>query len=140
MPDQGCAGPVAYIIRGAPSPRACNICPFNGCERNSGAGHNSCSIVSGDVSNCFVSTESTSCHEFASQFGLEFFYAKNTQNYRVACATVYLNEAPTGHSSPSEQAKRGINFVMVGRTPTHRKATTWTAMAVGVCVRACVRA
>ena len=36
VPDQGCAGPVAYIIRGAPSPRTCNICHFNGCKRNSG--------------------------------------------------------------------------------------------------------
>ena len=44
----------------------------------------------------------TSCHKFASQFGLAIFlYAKNTQNYReyrVAHATVYLNEAPTDHS------------------------------------------
>ena len=31
----------------------------------------------------FVSTESISCHEFASQFGLAFFLlTKNTQNYR----------------------------------------------------------
>ena len=36
MPDQGCAGPVAYIIRGAPSQRISNICHFNGCKRNSG--------------------------------------------------------------------------------------------------------
>ena len=38
------------------------------------------------------------------------FDAKNTQNYReyrVAYATVYLNEAPTGHSSTVEQAKMG---------------------------------
>ena len=42
---------------------------------------NSCSIFSGDVSNCsFVSTDSTSCHEFASQFGLAYLlYPKNTQ-------------------------------------------------------------
>ena len=68
----------------------------------------------------FVSTGSLSCHEFVSHFGLEFYlYAKNTQNcreYRVAYATVYLNEAATGHSSPVEHAKRGVNFVMVGRT------------------------
>ena len=36
VPDQGCAGPVAYIIRGAPSPQTCNICHFNGCKRDSG--------------------------------------------------------------------------------------------------------
>ena len=75
-----------------------------------------------------------------------FLYKKNTQNYReyrIAYATVYLNEAPTGHSSPAEQAKKGINFVMVGCTPTHRTATTCTVTAVGGCVckrvRACVR-
>ena len=55
----------------------------------------------------FLSTDSTFCHEFASQFGLEFFYAKNTKNYceyRVAHAIVYLNEAATVLSTP---AKRG---------------------------------
>ena len=36
VPDQGCAGPVAYINRGAPSPRTCNIFNFNGCKINSG--------------------------------------------------------------------------------------------------------
>ena len=44
----------------------------------------------------FLSSDSTSCHEFASQFGLAFFlYAKNTQNvleFRVASAIVQLNE------------------------------------------------
>ena len=59
----------------------------------------------------FLSTESISCHEFASQFGLEIFlYAKNTQNYReyrVAYTTLYLNEAVIDHSSPVEPAKRG---------------------------------
>ena len=52
----------------------------------------------------FVSTENISSHEFASQFGLDIFlYAKNTQNYReyrVAYATVYLNEAPTAGNRP----------------------------------------
>ena len=67
----------------------------------------------------FLSDESTSCHEFASQFSLEIFlHAKNTQNYReyrVARVTVYLNEAATGHWSPAEPAKRGVNSVKVGR-------------------------
>ena len=36
VPDQGCAGPVAYIVCGAPSPGTCNSCHFNGCKRNSG--------------------------------------------------------------------------------------------------------
>ena len=49
-----------------------------------------------------------------------FLYAKNIQNYReysLAHATVYFNEAPTGHSWPAEQTKRGGIFVMVGCTP-----------------------
>ena len=57
----------------------------------------------------FASTDSTSCCEFASQFGLEIvLYAKNTQNYReyrVVHATVYLNEAPTGHSTPEKRGR-----------------------------------
>ena len=74
-----------------------------------------------------------------------FLYAKKLQNYReyrVAWyATVYLNEAPTDHCSPVEyeQAKRGVNFAMVGRTPIHRTVTTWTETAVGGYVRECVR-
>ena len=52
----------------------------------------------------FVSTESISCHESASQFGPAFFwYPKNNQNYReyrVPRANVYLNEAASGHCSP----------------------------------------
>ena len=63
----------------------------------------------------FVPTESISCHEFASQFGLAvFLYAKNTQNYceyRVAHTNVYLNEAATAYCLP----------VTVGRSP----ATTY---------------
>ena len=47
----------------------------------------------------FISTESTSCHEFASQFGLQFFYTQKIPNTiaknTVAYAIVYLNEAPT---------------------------------------------
>ena len=43
----------------------------------------------------FVSSDSTSSHEFACQFGLAFFlYAKNTQNLggnRAASASVYFN-------------------------------------------------
>ena len=51
----------------------------------------------------FVSTETISCHEFASQFGQAIFlYSKNNQNYleyRVAHVNV-MNEAATGHCSP----------------------------------------
>ena len=38
VPDHGCAGPVAYIIRGAPSPRTCNICHLNGCKKRNNGG------------------------------------------------------------------------------------------------------
>ena len=43
-----------------------------------------------------------------------FLSSKNIQNYReyrLAHATVYLNEAPTGHSWPAEQAKRWRIFI-----------------------------
>ena len=56
----------------------------------------------------FVSTESTSCHEFVSQFGLEFFLSEKHPNYREYCvahATVYLNEAATGHLKPSKRGR-----------------------------------
>ena len=45
-----------------------------------------------------------------------FLYAKNTHNYReyrATHATVYVNEAATGHATPR---KGGVNFTMVGRT------------------------
>ena len=82
----------------------------------------------------FVSTEA---HEFACLSSAKnFLYAKNTQNYReyrVAYATVYLNEAPTASGTGE---KGGIYFVMVGRTPRpieqRQPGRRW--------VRACVRA
>ena len=36
VPNQGCAGPVAYIDGGAPSLRICGICCCEVCKRNSG--------------------------------------------------------------------------------------------------------
>ena len=99
-----------------------------------------------------VSNDSTSCHEFASQFGLDilfFLYAKNTQNYReyrVVHATVYLNEA-----LPAIQRWRkvGVNFVMVGRTDPSNSdnqngdggglVCAYARVCVCACVRACVR-
>ena len=50
------------------------------CRSLQTAGRISCSIVSGDVSNCSYRLQ-LSCHEFASQFGLAILVrAKNTQN------------------------------------------------------------
>ena len=82
----------------------------------------------------FVSTDSTSCHEFASQFGLDIFlYMKNTKNYReyrvAYTVTVYLNEAATGHSTPAKRGRQ-LRHPWVG-APTHRTATTRMAMLVG---------
>ena len=45
----------------------------------------------------FVSTESTSSHEFASQFGLyQFVYVRKTCRNCVTRASVYFNGAATG--------------------------------------------
>ena len=73
------------------------------------AGRNSCLIVSGDVSNCSYRLKAHNCQEFTSQSGLDIFYTQKhpkLSRIRFAYATVYLNEAPTGHSSPAEPAKR----------------------------------
>ena len=48
----------------------------------------------------FSSTDSTSCHEFASQVGLASRIREKhpkPQRNRVARVSVYLNEAATGH-------------------------------------------
>ena len=47
-------------------------------RRSQTAGRNSCSIVSANVSNCWDRLTVLSCHEFASQFGLAFFYTRKT--------------------------------------------------------------
>ncbi len=54
----------------------------------------------------FVSTESTCCHEFAFQFGLEFFYAKNTQNLGETGppVPVFISMASDQPLSPAERA------------------------------------
>ena len=66
----------------------------------------------------FISTEGTSCPEFASQFGLAMFInAKNTKNYReyrVARTNVYLNEAATGHWSPVTDDRSPATTYMSG--------------------------
>ena len=83
-------------------------------------------------------SDSTSCHEFVSKFGLAFLYSQKTSiNYRegrVANACVYFNgQRPA--LSPAERA------VTDGR---QRIAITCTAATVvcvcaRVCMRACVR-
>ena len=71
----------------------------------------------------FVSTESISCHEFASHFGPAIFiYVKNSQNYReyrVARANVYLNEAVTDHCSPVTLDRSPETTYMSGDNSDH---------------------
>ena len=79
----------------------------------------------------FVSTKSTSSHEFASQFGLQHFFIREKHLTKtIARTTVYLNEAATG--------EKGVNSVTVGRhrpiEQRHPERRRWC-----VCVRACVR-
>ena len=74
------------------------------CQCSQTASRNSCSIVSGDV---FVSSDSTSSHEFARQFGLEFFlYARNTQNLGETGppVPVFISMASNQLLSPAELA------------------------------------
>ena len=99
----------------------------------------------------FVSTEFISCHEYASQFDLDFFlYDNNYREYRVSFATVYWNEAPTGHLSPAEPAKLG-RYLRHGwaHPPIEQRQHERRRRCVGVsacvlvcmcvCMRACVR-
>ena len=71
----------------------------------------------------FVSTESISCHDVASQFGLAIFlYAKNTHNYReyrVAHANVYFNEAATSHCSPVTVDRSAASTYIIGDNSEH---------------------
>ena len=68
----------------------------------------------------FVSTESISCNEFASQFGLAIcLYEKNNQNYRIAHMNVYLNEAATGHCSPVTVDRSRVTTYMSSDTSDH---------------------
>ena len=70
---------------------------------------------------------------------------KNIQNYReyrLAHATVYLNEAPTGHSWPAEQAKRH-GWALIDPWNSDNldgDGGGWAGVCASVCVRICVRA
>ena len=77
--------------------------------------------------------------EFASQYGLDIFYTHKTPKTIANIATVYLNEAATGHSTP---AKRGVNLFMVGRTvPSNSDNQNGDGGGlVCACARVCVRA
>ena len=69
------------------------------CRSYQTASRNSSSIVSGDIIKLFVSTESPSCHEFASQFGQAIFFTrKPPKNYREnrLSRKFLLNESGSG--------------------------------------------
>ena len=84
-------------------------------RRSQTAGRNSCARSSREMSLLFASSDSISCHEFASQFGLSFFvHAKNFQNYSEYCvahASGQLNRtsdaAYCGHGSPPPTSRNG---------------------------------
>ena len=68
----------------------------------------------------FVSTESISCNEFASQFGLAIcLYEKNYREYRIARMNVYLNEAATGHCSPVTVDRSRVTTYMSSDNSDH---------------------
>ena len=87
-----------------------------------------------------VSPECISCHEFASQFGLEFvLYAGKKPNLSLIQSrphVVYFNGSPTGHCLASVESGAPNHGVMVGRTDT---ANTMSDGRGWRCARACVR-
>ena len=96
-----------------------------------------------------VSSESISCHEFASQFGLEFvLYAKKNPNLSLIQSrphVVYFNGSPTGHCLASVESSAPNHGVMAGRTDTRdseQRRGGWVCAfaSVSVCARACVHA
>ena len=92
-----------------------------------------------------VSSESISCHEFASQFGLEFvLYAKktkpivNTEYPHV----VYVNGSPTGHCLAGVESGAPNHDGLIGRTDTANMGggggvRVRECERVCACVRAC---
>ena len=79
-----------------------------------------------------VSSESISCHEFASQFGLEFvLYAKKPPNISLIQSrlrVVHFNGSPTGHCLASVESSAPNHGVMVG---------VCVFASASVCARAC---
>ena len=90
-----------------------------------------------EMSQTGLSTESTSCYEFASQVGLTIFlYAKTTRNLWETGSPervfIWMNQRPAIDRQQNRQ-KRGVNSITLG---PHRTATTWTVTVV--CTRVCV--
>ena len=111
------------------------------CQRSQTAGRNSCSFVSGNVSNCSHRLTVLSCHEFASQFGLAFFIREQlpkSLGNRVASASVYFNESPIGHCLASVgKGAPNHDGVIVGRTETANSDSRVWGVRVRECARVC---
>ena len=74
---------------------------------------NSCSIVSGDVSQC--SHRPTSCHEFKSQFGLPiFWYAKNTQKLSRRPSLAQVSVECAGHGRSPATTRSATTAIIAG--------------------------
>ena len=93
----------------------------------------------------FVSTDSTSCHKFACQFGQDFCIRgkKPPKLSRIPSRprVVYLNEAPTGHCLTS--VEKGVLTPTWLGALTHRTATVvgvsvFASACMHVCVLVCV--
>ena len=94
-----------------------------------------------------VSSESKSCHEFASQFGLEFvLYAKkNLSLIQSRPHVVYFNGSPTDHCLASVESGAPNHDGLIGRTDTANSdgrggVGVGVLASVSVCARACVHA
>ena len=101
-----------------------------------------------------VSSESISCHAFASQFGLEFvLYAKKNPNLSLIQSrphVVYFNGSPTGHCLASVESGAPNHDGLIGRTDTANSDGRGWGWGWGwdvrvrecerVCARACMHA
>ena len=113
------------------------------------AGRNSCFDRLGRCLKLIVSSESISCHEFASQFGLEFvLYAKKNPNISLIQSrphVVYFNGSPTGHCLASVESGAPNHDGLIGRTDTANSdglggGGVCVFASVSVCARAYMRA
>ena len=106
---------------------------------------NSCSIVSGVVSNSSYRLTVHPVTSWRRSSAWHFFlYAKtsNTSGNRVASACLYLNDPATGHECQRNRRKGGVNSVTLGRHPPMEpeRRRRGVCVCVGAGVRACARA
>ena len=111
----------------------------------------------------FVLTDSTSCHEFASQFGLAIFLCEKhpkPRGNRITSACVYLNDPAIGHECQRNRQKGVLTLSLLGATDSsnlngdgggcvcahafehvcaHPSVCACMCACMCVCVRACVR-